>query len=170
MPVENKRSSSNTNSHLFTTPNQNPPSPPAKRKKWSAPATQNSSLKRTETNESRRLQPSTSNNSVNLVPEMSQVKVEMPEFLDVESGQISYNNEQEENPLEALDGIEHSIASASGGKEESMDVFGGGSNDEGDLTGDHLTPAELSKTYFVFLFLGILKCFSLSVTYCQFCF
>lgn len=81
---------------------------------------------------------------------MSQVKVEMPEFLDAESVQINYNtSEQNENPLEALDSLEHSIPSASGGKEESMDVFGGGASDGGDLTGEQMTPAELSKKFFM---------------------
>ncbi|XP_034243688.1 broad-complex core protein isoforms 1/2/3/4/5-like isoform X1 [Thrips palmi] len=147
LPVENKRTSSNTNSHLFTPPNQNPSSPPLKRKKWSAPVQPNSNLKRTDITEPRRLpQPSSSNNTVDLIPVMSQVKVEMPEFLDAESGQINYNNaEQEENTLEELDNLEHSIPSASAGKEEAMDVFGAGAGDGGELTGEPMTPAELSQ-------------------------
>lgn len=154
-PVENKRSNtSSTNNSYFTSPNQNPSPPSAKRKKWSSPSSQPSSQKRSDFNESKR-QSQSSSNSANLsdiIPVISQVKVEMPEFLDPDSGQIDYSNsEQEDIPLEEMSGLEHSTSRQSGSsnKEESLDVYGGNSSNAGDITGEQMTPAELSKICFL---------------------
>ena len=88
--------------------------------------------------------------SVEIIPVMSHVKLELPEFLDNESAQVSYNNSgQEENLLESeMSGLDHNPSATTSSKEESLDIYGGNSSDVGDLSGEQMTPAELSEYQF----------------------
>ncbi|XP_026287863.1 broad-complex core protein isoforms 1/2/3/4/5 isoform X8 [Frankliniella occidentalis] len=150
-----KRTNSSTNNTTFNTPNLSPASPQAKRKKWSAPATASaasatSHKSRNSSNETKQLSRtslSSGVNSVDIIPVLPQVKVEMPDFLEADSDQISFNNsEPVENPLEDISSLEHNLSAAVGSsKEESLDVYGGNSSDTGEITGEQMTPAELSQ-------------------------
>ncbi|KAJ1521293.1 hypothetical protein ONE63_002971 [Megalurothrips usitatus] len=149
---QEKKRPTSTNNSYFSSLDQNPVSPPTKRKRWSSPPSASGSQKsRTDSVETNRL-PQTSSSSGatsehNIVPVLSQVKLEMPEFIDSDSAQINYNNpHSEDNELEDISTMDHNMATGSGGsKEESLDVYGGNSSDTGDITGEHMMPAELSQ-------------------------
>lgn len=150
-PTEKKRPNSSSNS-FYSPSTQNPVSPPTKRKKWSTHSVSSTSQKaKNDSTESKRQAQTTSDtgaNSVEIIPVMSHVKLELPEFLDPDSGQVTYNNSgQEENPLESdMSGLDHNMPTAStSSKEESLDIYGGNSSDAGEISGEQMTPAELSK-------------------------
>ncbi|KAK3923798.1 Broad-complex core protein isoforms 1/2/3/4/5, partial [Frankliniella fusca] len=149
-----KRPSSSTN-NTFTPSNVSPASPPVKRKRWTAPAapTSSSSQKtRNDSNETLRISKtststiSSGGNTVDIIPVLPAVKVEMPEFLETHTD-ISFNNtEPEENPLEDISTLEHKLISGAGSsKDESLDLYGGSSSDTGEISGEQMTPAELSQ-------------------------